>query len=225
VEALRASVTSQVTPLGGDRGEVLGISVAVLADKLSERLIGEIEVTGLRDAPLEALANRLVQDRIYLQGQRTEAMLARLEQRRTEAVARLDSDLAAGSAPGAVALTLAELPAAAGGFAGRADDLAWVLERLDPAQAAKAICLAGLPGVGKSTLAIRLGAPRGTGAGLPATYCSSTCTVTTSSGWNPARPSTLCSGRSACRATACRRNPRSESGCTGRRWLSSTARS
>jgi len=157
VEALRASVASQVTPLGGDRGEVLGISVAVLADKLSEQLIGEIEVTGLRDAPLEALANRLTQDRIYLQGQRTEAMLTRLEQRSAEAVARLDADLAGGSAPGAVALTLAELPAATGGFAGREDDLAWVLERLDPAQAAKAICLAGLGGVGKSTLAIQAG--------------------------------------------------------------------
>jgi tetratricopeptide (TPR) repeat protein len=157
LEALRASVASQLTPLSGDQGEILGVSVAILADTLPEQLIKDIMLTGIRGGPLEPLANRLNQDRIYLQGQRAEAMLARLEQAVAEATARWDSNPAGGSAPGAVAMTLAELPAAAGGFAGRADDLAWILDRLDPSRAASAICLTGLPGVGKSTLAVQAG--------------------------------------------------------------------
>ena len=157
LEALRASVASQLTSLSGNHGEILGVSVAILADKLPEQLIKEIMLTGIRGGPLEPLANRLNQDRIYLQGKRAEAMLARLEQALAEAIARLDSNPAGGSAPGAVALTLDELPAATGGFAGRADDLAWILDRLEPSQAISAICLAGLPGVGKSTLAVQAG--------------------------------------------------------------------
>jgi tetratricopeptide (TPR) repeat protein len=157
LEALHASVAIQLMSLSGDHGEILGVSVAILADTLPEQLIKDIMLTGIRGGPLEPLASRLNQDRIYLQGQRAEAMLARLEQALAEALARWDSNPGGGSAPGAVALTLAELPAAPGGFAGRVDDLAWVLGQLDPSRAASAICLAGLPGVGKSTLAVQAG--------------------------------------------------------------------
>jgi tetratricopeptide (TPR) repeat protein len=154
LEALRASVASQLTSLSGEQGQILGVSVAVLADKLSEQLIQEIEVTGLCGGPLEPLANRLRQDRIYLQGHRAEAMLARIDQAVSDAAVRLNSSR---PAPDVVALTLDELPAATGGFAGRADDLGWILGRLDPSQAVSAVCLAGLPGVGKSTLAVQAG--------------------------------------------------------------------
>jgi tetratricopeptide (TPR) repeat protein len=157
LEALRAALASQLTSPSGDQGEILGISVAVLADKLSEELIQEIEVTGLSGGPLEPLANRLRQDRIYLQGQRAEAMLTRIDQAVAAATARLNSGSAAGSAPDVVALTLDELPAATGGFVGRADDLRWILGRLDPSQVLSTVCLAGLPGVGKSTLAVEAG--------------------------------------------------------------------
>jgi len=160
LEALLVSVASQLTVLGGDQpaadGKILGVSMAALADKLPGQLVTEIMLTGLRGGALEPLANRLNQDRIYLQGRRNEAALARIERALAEAEARWDSNPAGGSAPAPVALTLAELPAI-GGFTGRADDMTWILGQLNPSQAASAICVAGLAGVGKSTLAVQAG--------------------------------------------------------------------
>jgi hypothetical protein len=94
LETLQAGVAGQLAPLrdakvtgvGRSSLELLGILPETLTDKLIMFLAQEIIVRGARGGPLAPLANQLEHDRIYLQGQRIEGMVARL----IEALAQLN---------------------------------------------------------------------------------------------------------------------------------------
>ena len=57
-----------VTGTGRSSAEVLGVSVTVVADVLTDRLVREFMVRGSGGGPLAPLADQLNHDRTYLQG-------------------------------------------------------------------------------------------------------------------------------------------------------------
>jgi tetratricopeptide (TPR) repeat protein len=157
LEALQAGIAGQLavlddaslTETGQSSSDVLEVPGTVLAEKLTAHLLREIVSRGARGGPLEPLANQLNHDV-------TQGMVGRLGDKVREALARLDTAHAVATAPTA----LAQLPPSVAGFTGRDDELAVLAELLDPARAAGPVvvsAVAGLAGVGKTTLAVEAG--------------------------------------------------------------------
>ena len=164
LEALQAGIAVQLAVLddasltgtGQSSADVLGVAGAVVAEKLTGHLLREIVVRGARGGPLFPLASQLNDDVTHLQGQRIEAVLGQLAGEVRDALARLDTTHAVMATPTA----LAQLPAAAAGFTGRDDELAALAALLDPAGTSGPVvvsAVAGLAGVGKTTLAVQAG--------------------------------------------------------------------
>jgi tetratricopeptide (TPR) repeat protein len=159
LEALQAGVAGQLAVLddasltgtGQSSAEVLGVPGGVVAAKLTAHLLWEIVVRGSRGGPLFPLASQLNDDVTHLQGQRLEGMLGDVLSR----LARLDVARSV-AAPTA----LAQLPPEVTGFTGRDAELAVLAGLLDPAGVAGPVlvsAVAGLAGVGKTTLAVAAG--------------------------------------------------------------------
>jgi tetratricopeptide (TPR) repeat protein len=163
LEALQVAVAGQLAVLG-DPGlsatvkSLTGmpdVSATVVAQKLTSHLLREIVARGSRGGPLEPLANQLNHDVTHLQGQRMEAVLGQLTADVREALTR-----PGGTHAVAAPTALAQLPPQVAGFAGRDDELAVLAELLDPAGSAGPMvvsAVAGLAGVGKTTLAVAAG--------------------------------------------------------------------
>lgn len=100
LETLQAGIAGQIavlddaslTGMGRSSAEVLGLSAATLADRLTEYLVREIVVRGSRGGPLEPLAAQLNHDVTHLQGQRLEGMVGQLASQVREALSWLDVD-------------------------------------------------------------------------------------------------------------------------------------
>src|SRR5262249_30772322 len=94
LETLQKGIAAQLAPLddpdptgtGRPLVDMLGISAAALAEKLTGHVVREITVRGAGGGPLAPLAAQLNYDMTHLQAQRLEGMLGRL------AEARLDID-------------------------------------------------------------------------------------------------------------------------------------
>ncbi len=164
LDALQAGIAGQLAPLGDadltgtgqSSADVLEVPVAVLAEMLTAQLLRQIVSRGARGGPLEPLANQLGHDKAYLQGLRVEGKVDRLEDKLLELLAWMDSTHAVAAAPTA----LAQLPPETAGFIGRDDELAVLAGLLDPAGSAGPVAVsavAGLAGVGKTTLAVQAG--------------------------------------------------------------------
>ena len=162
LEELSARIAGQLAVLddasltgrGQSSADVLGVPGAVLAEKLTAFLLREIVVRGSGGGPLFPLASQLNDDRTHLQVQQLEGVVDRRADELLDALARLDG--ARTAAPTA----LAQLPAEVTGFTGRDDDLAALAGLLDPAGAVGPVvvsAVAGLAGVGKTTLAVAAG--------------------------------------------------------------------
>ena len=164
LEALQAGIVAQLAVLddrsltgtGKSSAEVLGVAGRVVAAKLTGQLVREIVVRGSHGGPLFPLASQLNDDLTHLRGQRIEAMLGQLAGEIQQAVARIGGTRAVAPTP----VTLAQLPAATTGFTGRDDELAMLTGLLDPSNTAGPVlvsAVAGLAGVGKTTLAMEAG--------------------------------------------------------------------
>lgn len=161
LEALQAGIAGRLAVLGDasltgtgqSSADVLGVPGTVVAAKLTGHLLREIVVRGSRGGPLFPLASQLNDDVTHLQGQRIEAVLGQLAGEVRQALARLDTTHAVAAAP----VALAQLPAMTAGDAGRDDELAVLARLLDPAWTGMVVSVAGLAGVGKTTLAIQAG--------------------------------------------------------------------
>ncbi len=161
LEALQAGIAGRLAVLGDasltgtgqSSADVLGVPGTVVAAKLTGHLLREIVVRGSRGGPLFPLASQLNDDVTHLQGQRIEAVLGQLAGEVRQTLARLDTTHAVAAAP----VALAQLPAMTAGDAGRDDELAVLARLLDPAWTGRVVSVAGLAGVGKTTLAIQAG--------------------------------------------------------------------
>jgi len=164
LEALQIGIAGQlevlddasITETAQSSADVLGVTGAVVAEKLTGHLVREILVRGTRGGPLAPLADQLNHDVTHLQGQRLEGMVGKLAAELQQARVRLDT------APSvrAVPVALVELPLLVAGFTGRDDELAELAGFLDPAGTAGPVvvsAVAGLAGVGKTTLAVAAG--------------------------------------------------------------------
>jgi hypothetical protein len=151
LERLQAGIAGQLailddaslTGTGQSTSEVFGIPTSVLAEKLTSHLVQEILVRGARGGPLTPLAGQLNADLTHLQTQRLEGRIDRLE---------------AGQA--AVSAAVVQLPPLITGFTDRDNEISMMLSMLDPAQTAipaMVSAVAGLPGVGKTALAVAVG--------------------------------------------------------------------
>jgi hypothetical protein len=160
--ALQAGINQQlavlddasVTGTGQSSADVLGVPGTVVAERLTAHLLREIVARGSRGGPLFPLASQLNDDMTHLQGQQLAGMVGELAGEVREAQARQDDTRAA--AP----VALAQLPPLVAGFTGRDDELAVLAELLNPARAARPVvvsAMAGLAGVGKTTLAVEAG--------------------------------------------------------------------
>jgi tetratricopeptide (TPR) repeat protein len=163
LEALQARIAEQLSVLddssltdtGQSSADVLGVPGALVAAKLTGHLLQEIVVRGSRGGPLFPLASQLNDDVTHLQGKQILDTVLRFGSEILNALARLDGIHTAAAAPTA----LAQLPSPVAGFTGRDDELV-VLERLlDPAgtPGPAVSAVAGLAGVGKTTLAVEAG--------------------------------------------------------------------
>ncbi len=164
LEALDAGIAGQLAVLddasltgtGQSSAGVLGVSGSAVAGALTGHLLREIVTRGAGGGPLFWLASQLNDDVAHLQGQRLEAMLGQLADDVRQALARLDAARGVAAAPTA----LAQLPAAALGFTGRDGELTTLVGLLDPSGAGGPVlvsAVAGLAGVGKTTLAVQAG--------------------------------------------------------------------
>jgi tetratricopeptide (TPR) repeat protein len=164
LEALQAGIAGQLAPLDDPRLtgtwksslELLGVPAAPLAKKLTSHLVREIVVRGARGGPLATLAAQLNSDKAHLQGQRIEDILGRLDNEVRKALALLDTMHSMAAAP----IALAQLPNVIAGFTGREGELAVLTSLLDPTAASQPVvvsAVAGLAGVGKTTLAVEAG--------------------------------------------------------------------
>jgi tetratricopeptide (TPR) repeat protein len=160
LEALQAGIAGQLavlddaslTDTGQSSAEILGNPGAVMAAKLTGYLLREIAGRGSRGGPLAPLADQLNHDETHLRGQRIEAELGQLTGELQEALSSMVRIHAA--AP----VALAQLPAMTAGFTGREADLALLGELLDPWGNEGPVlvsAVAGLPGVGKTALAVQ----------------------------------------------------------------------
>jgi len=159
LEALQAGIAGQLAVLddtgpvapGQALADVREVPGPALAERLTAHLLREIVARGARGGPLFPLASQLNDDMTHLQGQRLEGMLGDVLSR----LARLDVARSV-AAPTA----LAQLPPEVTGFTGRDAELAVLAGLLDPAGVAGPVlvsAVAGLAGVGKTTLAVAAG--------------------------------------------------------------------
>ena len=162
LEALQAGIIRQLAVLddvgltgtGQSSADVLGVPGTVLAEKLAGYLVREIVVRGSRGGPLFPLASQLNDDVTHLQGQQIQGTLRELGSLILETLARLGTGLTA-SAP-----TPAQLPPSVPEFTGREGELGLLAELLDPKKAPGPVvvsAVAGLAGVGKTSLAVQAG--------------------------------------------------------------------
>ena len=186
----------------------------MVAAKLTGYLLREIVVRGSRGGPLVPLASQLNGDVTQLQGQRIEAVLGQLAGEVRQALARLDTTHAVAAAP----VALAQLPAMTAGDAGRDDELAVLARLLDPAWTGMVVSVAGLAGIGKTTLAIQAGMQPSGGSGSAAGCCLSTCTAITRRQWRRGRRLMRCCGRWQCPQCTSRPQLRSVPGYTTQSW-------
>ena len=131
---------------------VLGVDTTELAETLTAHLLREIVVRGSGGGSLFPLASQLNDDVTHLQGEQVKGMLGEV----LEVLARFDGTRAAAAAPTA----MAQLPPEVAGFTGREDELAVLSGLLDPSGSAGPVlvsAVAGLAGVGKTTLAVQAG--------------------------------------------------------------------
>jgi tetratricopeptide (TPR) repeat protein len=164
LENLRAGVTERLAVLddasltgtGISSAGELGIPAGMLGARLTGHLVREIVIRGSRGGPLFSLASQLNDDVTHLQGQRLEAMVGQMAGELRRVLTLLES----APALAAVQVALAELPPEAAGFTGRDDELAVLAGLLAPAGTAGPVvvsAVAGLPGVGKTALAVEAG--------------------------------------------------------------------
>ena len=162
LEALLAGIARQLAVLddasltgtGRSSAEVLGVPGGVVAEKLTAHLLRDIVTRGARGGALFPLASQLNDDVTHLQGQRIETVLGQLADEVRQVLAWLDT------AHPAVPMALAQLPAATAAFTGRDDELVVLARLLDPAIEGGPVvvsAVAGLAGVGKTTLAVQAG--------------------------------------------------------------------
>ena len=158
LEGLQAGIASQLAVLddadrtgtGQSSAEVLGVSAAVLAEKLTGHLVREIMFRGSGGGPLTPLADQLNHDLTHLQGQRVEAMLAQLA-----AQAITASAPPAGAGTGGVAAATRTLPRDIASFTGRQQELAQLAEAAAGAGGVVTIhAIGGMAGVGKTAFAV-----------------------------------------------------------------------
>jgi len=163
LEAVQAGIAAQLAVLddasltGTDQSaaDVVGVPGRVLAEKLTGHLVREIVVRGSAGGPLYPLASQLNDDMTHLQGQQIQGALRQLGREILDALARLD-----GARTAAAPTALAQLPPPVTGFTGRDDDLAVLAGLLDPGITSAPVvvsAVAGLAGVGKTTLAVQAG--------------------------------------------------------------------
>jgi tetratricopeptide (TPR) repeat protein len=163
LEALQAGVAGQLAPLadadltgvGISSAAALGVPPAVLARTLTSHLVREIVVRGARGGPLAPLAVQMNFDVTHLRAQRIEDILGQLDSEVRHALARLDKPVAIAAVPTA----LDQLPPPVAGFTGRDRELAVLSDLLNPAGSSGAAVsvVAGLAGIGKTTLAVAAG--------------------------------------------------------------------
>jgi tetratricopeptide (TPR) repeat protein len=158
LEGLQAGIASRLAVLddadrtgtGQSSAEVLGVSVAVLAEKLAGYLVREIMFRGSGGGPLTPLGDQLNHDLTHLQGQRVEGMLAQLT-----AQAITASAPSSGAGTGWVAAATRTLPRDIASFTGRRQELQ---ELVDAAAGAVGVvgihAIGGMAGVGKTTFAV-----------------------------------------------------------------------
>ena len=177
LEALQLGIAEQLAVLddasltgtGQSSADVLGVSGAVVGEKLTGHLLREIVNRGARGGPLFPLASQLNDDATHLQGQRLEAALSQLADEIRYALARRD---AAKTVAGSVAMkelagtvreaaevdcppVVMNLPDRGTLFVGRAREL-YLLDRALALQGDVVVqAVHGLGGIGKSTLAAR----------------------------------------------------------------------
>ncbi len=162
LEALEAGIAGQLAVLddasltgtGQSSSGLLGVTGTVLAEQLTAQLLRQVLVRGSRGGPLFPLASQLNNDVTHLQVQRLEGVVDRRISEILDALSRQDDIRAAPVAPTA----LAQLPPSMTGFCGRDDALALLSGLLDSAAIPDTVvvsAVAGLPGVGKTTLAVQ----------------------------------------------------------------------
>ena len=164
LEALGAGIAAQLAVLddasltgtGQSSADVLGVPGSVVAGTLTGHLLREIVTRGAGGGPLFPLASQLNDDVTHLQGQRLEDMLGQVADQVRDALARPDAAHAMAAAPTA----MAQLPSLTVGFTGRDGELAVLADLLNPAGGAGPVlvsAVAGMAGVGKTTLAVAAG--------------------------------------------------------------------
>jgi hypothetical protein len=107
LEAVQARIAGQLAVLddagltgtGESSAQLLGLSGAVLAEKLTSHLVREIVVRGARGGPLDPLAAQLNHDATHLQVRRIENSLGHLAGDVMDALVRLDSIYAVAATP------------------------------------------------------------------------------------------------------------------------------
>jgi tetratricopeptide (TPR) repeat protein len=162
LETLQTGVTGQLAVLddagltgtGQSSARLLEIPADVLAQVLTAHLISQIVSRGSRGGPLEPLANQLSHDRTYLQSLQVAARVGQLDAR----VAAVLEGVGQSAAISAAARPPMQLPPQTAVFTGRHGELAELAELLDPSRTSSAVvvsAVAGLPGVGKTTLAVQ----------------------------------------------------------------------
>jgi tetratricopeptide (TPR) repeat protein len=155
-EQLAVLDDQEVTGTGQSSAEVLGIPVGELSQRLAARLVSEVMSRAARGGPLAPLAAQLNADMTRLQNQKTHEELRQLSVEVMEAMARASQPPASAMAP----LALSQLPPSVKGFTGRDADLGVLAGLLDPEGPGGPVvvsAVAGLAGVGKTTLAIEAG--------------------------------------------------------------------
>jgi hypothetical protein len=159
LEALQAGIAGRLAAVddtspaaaGQAPAEVGEVPGAALAERLTAHLLREIVARGARGGPLFPLASQLNDDVTHLQGQRLEGMLGDVLSR----LARLDVARSV-AAPTA----LAQLPPEVTECTGRDAELVVLAGLLDPDATGGPVlvsAVAGLAGVGKTTLAVAAG--------------------------------------------------------------------
>jgi tetratricopeptide (TPR) repeat protein len=164
LEALQEGIAGQLKLLDNPRLTVTvksltgmgDLSATIVAQKLTGHLMREIVARGSRGGPLAPLAHQLSDDRTYLHGLQMEGKVDQLDDKLLEVLALLGGTRAVAAAP----VALVQLPAVTAGFTGRDDELAVLAGLLDPAGSSGPVvvsAVAGLAGVGKTTLAVEAG--------------------------------------------------------------------
>lgn len=162
LEALEAGIAGQLavlddaslTGIGQSSSGLIGVTGTVLAEQLTAQLLRQILVRGSGGGPLFPLASQVNNDVTHLLVQRLEGVVDRRISEILDALSRQDDVRAMPMAPTA----LAQLPPSMTGFCGRDDALALLSGLLDSAAIPDTVvvsAVAGLPGVGKTTLAVQ----------------------------------------------------------------------